>query len=214
MNAGMSITSQTTAVLCFSAATSRLQILMLLDSFAMHPDFIKVSSHLFNHPLMSSILRSLEVDNSSTVCAVAMSVVVKLLPVAALQAYDDLKRALPRLFAILGGILCWKAKGRSTHVNDTAYSDLVDHHESDSPRAGKEAGQLQVREELQWERLERTFERRTILSSGAETFLYVSVLSLPMQLSFLPFETPLRTLLKKMWNLHGWMVGRMFWTNC
>lgn len=107
---------------------------------------------------MSSILRSLEVDNSSTVCAVAMSVVVKLLPVAALQAYDDLKRALPRLFAILGRILCWKAKGRSTHVNDTAYSDLVDHHESDSPRAGKEAGQLQVREELQWERLERTFD--------------------------------------------------------
>lgn len=124
----------------------------------MQPDFVRVSSHLFNHPLMSNILRSLEVDNSSTVCAVAMSVVVKLLPVAAINAYDDLKRALPRLFAILGRILCWKARGRTTHVNDTAYSDLVDYHESDNPRTGKEGEQLQVREALEWERLERTFD--------------------------------------------------------
>ncbi|KAI5124581.1 hypothetical protein M0805_003100 [Coniferiporia weirii] len=161
---------------CFVSPSSRLQILTLLDSLVTHPSFTDISSALFTHPFMTSIFRSLEVDNSSTVCAVELSLLVKILPAAAITAYGPLKTDLPRLFGILGRVLCWKSRGdRSAQVGEVSYSDLLDYDDQTlvTEMEGKESEdetedfkehwqtKLNVREDLSWKRLERTFDLST-----------------------------------------------------
>lgn len=160
---------------CFRTPSSRLQILTLLDSFITQPSFVEISSSVISHPLLSSLLISLEVDNSSTVCAVELACLVKLLPVAAVKSFSVLKETLPCLLGILGRVLCWKSRnGRLQQVNKVAYSDLLDYND-DSLLAEAERKEeqdtleivenrqlkLKLRDDFQWERLERTFDMST-----------------------------------------------------
>lgn len=159
----------------FRSPSSRLQILTLLDSFITHPSFIEISSSIISHPLLTSLLLSLEVDNSSTVCAVELACVIKLLPVAAIGSFQVLVDSLPRLLGILGRVMCWKSRnGRTQQMNKVAYSDLLDYNDDTLlVQAEKNEEQdileivenkqlkLTVREDLGWERLERTFDMST-----------------------------------------------------
>ncbi|EJD05853.1 uncharacterized protein FOMMEDRAFT_139182 [Fomitiporia mediterranea MF3/22] len=161
---------------CFKTSSSRLQLISLLDSLVSQPSFLDISSAVFTHPLMGSIFRSLEVDNSSTVCAVELALLVKILPCAAIKAYGPLKDILPRLLGILGRVLCWKARGGQVKQGGcVTYSDLLDYDDpaliaemekkelDDEIEDLKETWQskLEIREELEWDRLERTFDMST-----------------------------------------------------
>ncbi|KAH8117372.1 Hamartin protein-domain-containing protein [Phellopilus nigrolimitatus] len=161
---------------CFTTPSSRLQILILLDSLVAHPSFIDISAKLFTHPFLSSIFRSLEVDNSSTVCAVELALLIKILPAAAIKAYEPLKDALPRLFGILGRVLCWKSyTGRNMQDSKVPYSELLDYDDTgllekiekkeleddiEDFKANWQA-KLRIKEDLDWKRLERTFDMST-----------------------------------------------------
>ncbi|THH07304.1 hypothetical protein EW145_g3485 [Phellinidium pouzarii] len=161
---------------CFVSPSSRLQILTLLDLLVTQPSFIDISSILLTHPFMSSFFRSLEVDNSSTVCAVELSLLVKILPSSAIKSYEHLGDALPRLLGILGRVLCWKSRsGYSTQIGKVSYSDLLDYDDKDLVSAmekkeledeiedfkGNWQAKLRIREDLSWKRLERTFDLST-----------------------------------------------------
>ncbi|KAL5529209.1 hypothetical protein ACEPAG_5183 [Sanghuangporus baumii] len=161
---------------CFEVPSSRLRIVTLLDCLAAESSFPDIAPEVFAHPFMGSIYRSLEVDNSSTVCAVELSLLVKLLPVATITAYLTLRGVLPRLYGILGRVLCWRAAlDQVLHGEKVPYSALLD-YEDKEPAAGIEESvleeeverlqetrfsKLEIREDLNWIRLERTFDLST-----------------------------------------------------
>ena len=131
---------------------------------------------VFRGPLFEHILLSLQVDDSLATCAVGLSVVTKLLPFAAIQAYDDLKQVLPRLFSILGRTLCWRlsedrpSQGiRYRDLLDQADEALVQELEQNELEEDKEGAMehrtpmLHLREGLQWDRLERSDEAIAIV---------------------------------------------------
>ena len=127
---------------------------------------------MISHDLTLSILRSLEIDTSSTLCTVALSVIFKPLVAAAIKAYDKLKEILPRLLGILGRMLCWKPLRRQRGPNDVTYQDLLDSEDrvrieelearelEDVLKDAKKDGyrNLKIREELHWEQLGHSFD--------------------------------------------------------
>lgn len=103
---------------------------------------------------MSSLLFSLTLDNSSTVCTTGLTVLVKLLPIFALRAPEALRDMLPQLFAITARILCWRERRRTSDlgsVDDIPDTGLEQELESEAARV------LYVRPEVGWDRLELTF---------------------------------------------------------
>lgn len=158
---------------CFVTPSLRLQIVSLLDSLVAQPSFIDISSAVFTHPFMGCVFRSLEVDNSSTVCAVELALLVKVLPAAAIKAYEPLRDIMPRLLGILGRILCWKRRGRQySEGGKTPYSDLLSYDdnlliaEMEKKELEDEIQDLndskfEIREELSWDRLEQSFDLST-----------------------------------------------------
>ena len=151
----------------------RLQIIILLDYLAAQSTFIDIADIVFTHPFMDDIFRSLEIDNSSTVCAVELTLLQKILPATVIKAYEPLKDALPRLLGILGRVLCWKTSiGQTIQADVIPYSDLLDRDDGslvnkleeselrDEIEDQKNSWQfrLRPREELRWQRLERTFD--------------------------------------------------------
>ncbi|TDL27395.1 hypothetical protein BD410DRAFT_762281 [Rickenella mellea] len=177
----------TVAFHCFASPTSRLQILILLDSFISHPRFIDISPQFGCHPLLSSLLLSLQLDNSSTVCTFGMSALVKLLPILAIKACNELIRILPDLFAILGRIVTWKPYRAFGPPSLVPYADLLDQQDSSlvseleqterDDNVFSDGGQtsrdrLHLREGLSWERLEHSFD----ITSPPSPFQYFSFL--------------------------------------
>ncbi|KAG6376377.1 hypothetical protein JVT61DRAFT_2362 [Boletus reticuloceps] len=92
----------------FGTPASRLQLLTLLDCFTSDPEFKLHAAVFARHPLMNSLLNSLLLDNSSTTCTIGLTMLVKLLPIFAVKACEELKIFLPRLFAILARTICWE----------------------------------------------------------------------------------------------------------
>ena len=156
---------------CFVTPSLRLQIVSLLDTLISQPSFIDISSAVFTHPVIGCIFRSLEVDNSSTVCAVELALLVKVLPAAAIKAFEPLSDMLPRLLGILGRILCWKGRGGQHPEGGKApYSDLLSYddniliaekQEQENVSQDSKDTQLEIRGELSWNRLERSFDLST-----------------------------------------------------
>ena len=161
---------------CFETPSSRLQIVTLLDCLVAEPSLPEFVSDVFGHPFMGSIYRSLEVDNSSTVCAVELALLVKLLPAATIKAYGTLRAILPRLYGILGRVLCWRTgAGQVPHGEKVPYSALLDYEDKELEAEIEEGileeeiedfketqyAKLEVREDLNWTRLERTFDLST-----------------------------------------------------
>ncbi|KAG2144759.1 hypothetical protein BD769DRAFT_1347188 [Suillus cothurnatus] len=138
----------------FATPSSRLQLLILFNRYTSEPSFQSLAATLADHPLLDSLLNSLLLDNSSTVCTIGLTVIVKLLPIFAVKACEKLKMMLPRLLAILARIICWKERsvpklafeGSATgDAQASAYNEFT------------ASSNLPLRPELGWERLELMF---------------------------------------------------------
>lgn len=153
----------------FATPASRLQLLILLDCFISDPEFQSHAADFARHPLTNSLLNSLLLDNSSTMCTIGLTMLVKLLPIFAVKACEELKIFLPRLFVIFARIICWQENSSSV----LASTALVD-----DGGAGKQAEEygrltgLELRHELGWERL----ELRLTTSSAPPSDAYFSSL--------------------------------------
>ncbi|KAI0831375.1 hypothetical protein BC628DRAFT_1311767 [Trametes gibbosa] len=166
---------------CYISPTSRLQLLILLNAYTSQPSFPDHAPVLASHPLMTSLLHSLIFDNSSTVCTIALTVLIKLLPIFAVKACQQLKHLLPLLLVVLARILCWKERQSSSRIvqvlPDPEDSDgeeaSVSDDDDDVAREGSRS--LQIREDIGWERLELTFDGPASKAPSADryfTFLY------------------------------------------
>ncbi|KAG5221175.1 heat shock protein [Salix suchowensis] len=103
---------------------------------------------------MTSLLSCLLLDKSSTVCNIALTLVVKILPIFAVHANDELENMLPSLFAILARMMSWKERPPSTNLDDpdddfSADVEVLEPSMEDS---------LQLRADHAWQRLELSFE--------------------------------------------------------
>jgi hypothetical protein len=141
----------------FSAPSTRLPLLTLLNAYACQNSFDSCVAALANHHLMSSLLSSLLLDNSSTVCTINLTLLIKLLPALAVKACSELKRMLPRLFVILARLICWKERPPFHALLDT--DSTTPTHEVEALRLVYDPiPKLKVRMNLGWERLESTFD--------------------------------------------------------
>ncbi|EGO20906.1 hypothetical protein SERLADRAFT_452048 [Serpula lacrymans var. lacrymans S7.9] len=155
---------------CFATPSSRLQLLILLNYYTSQEKF-RSPLVLANHPLIFSLLSSLLLDNSSTICTIGLTVLVKLLPIFAVEACDNLKSILPQLLAILARIICWKERpvsGLSTEGqgDETQVSEEVDAAQD----LEEPSTVLQLHPELDWKRLELTFNAARSSAPPPENF--------------------------------------------
>lgn len=146
----------------FATPSSRLQLLILLNRYTSEPSFQSLAAALADHPLLDSLLNSLLLDNSSTVCTIGLTVIVKLLPIFAVKACEELKIMLPRLLAILARIICWKERFVPKPVfkegaEDTDESSADGDAEASAYNEFTASSNLPLRPELGWERLELMF---------------------------------------------------------
>ncbi|KAJ7470633.1 hypothetical protein FB451DRAFT_1254355 [Mycena latifolia] len=153
----------------FAAPSSRLQLLILLNLYTSVPSFQSSASVLATHPLMSSLLYSLLLDTSSTLCTIALSILVKLLPIFAVEACEDLKKMLPRLLSILARILCWRERPPLTSPQSPEEGIPVIEQELDDTSPA-----LSVRSDLSWQVLELSFN--TTVSSTPSPRQYYTLL--------------------------------------
>ncbi|KAI8998572.1 hypothetical protein BD414DRAFT_533409 [Trametes punicea] len=166
---------------CFVSPSSRLQLLILLNAYTSQPSFPDHAHVLASHPLMVSLLYSLTFDNSSTVCTIALTILIKLLPIFAVKACEQLKRLLPHFLIVLARIICWKERQSSAPIipvlPDPEDSDdeeaLASDDDGDTDREGSRP--LPIREDIEWERLELTFDGPASKAPSPDryfTFLY------------------------------------------
>lgn len=147
--------------------SSRLQLFTLLNVFSCAPNFSSAAQILPKLPLMEHLLLSLSLDNSSTACTLAVTLIVKLLPFFAVHAREALKEMLPRLFAVLARIMCWKrrraSKGRT--LSDEAVDvDFEKELEQETNPV------LTVSKDVQWERLDMIFNVTTPMPPSSRPF--------------------------------------------
>ena len=107
---------------CFSSTSARLQLLIFLNNYSSHPDFPPHSKVLANHPLLDSLVLSLELDQSSAACAVGLTLVSKLLPLLAVHAPNTLVSRLPQFISILARISSWHMGTPQDTTEDEASS--------------------------------------------------------------------------------------------
>ena len=166
---------------CFASSSSRLQLFGLLNRYTAEPLFDQHGCVLATHPLMPSILTSLLVDNSTTACTIGLTMLTKLLPIFAVQDCGALKRMLPQLFAILGRIICWREREPPTSP-PTPLPEGVAPDGDNSATETKYSAQaiggnriLDTNPDLQWERLELSFDSTAAPAPSFRqyfTFLY------------------------------------------
>jgi hypothetical protein len=108
---------------------------------------------------MNSIMTSLMVDNSTTICAMSLNLLTKLLPLFAAHAREELKLIMSPLFAILARVMCWKESAAAFNAADlAACSDLDDSEGEVSPTSVVEVARtFDIRPELEWQRLDHSF---------------------------------------------------------
>ncbi|KAF8894671.1 hypothetical protein BD779DRAFT_1434819 [Infundibulicybe gibba] len=148
----------------FSTPSSRLQILTLLHSYISGTQFETAANVLGSHPLISRVLCSLLLDNSSTVCTTGLTLFVKLLPMLAVHACEDLKILLPKLLAILARAICWKKRRGLSAAGGDLDAEL------DRELAKEANPPLQIRSDLDWNRLDATFNGTPSTPPNARPF--------------------------------------------
>lgn len=151
----------------FATPSSRLQLFNLLNLLTCGPSFPDSVKILIQHPLMNNMLLSLFLDNSSTACTLGVTLIVKLLPFFAVYAPDDLKALLPKLFAILARIMCWKerraAKARIP-ADENVDVDFERELEKETNRP------LRIAPEITWERLDMVFDTTISLPPSSRPY--------------------------------------------
>jgi hypothetical protein len=138
---------------CFASPSSRLQLLIFLNLYSSQPAFPQLSPIMAVHPLLNSLILSLEVDSSSTACTVGLTLFTKLLPIFAVHAPDALKSNLPHFLAILARVLCWKI--RQTNLPSFLYPEYSGDAEEIQELEG--TPEPEIFPNLEWQRLELTF---------------------------------------------------------
>jgi hypothetical protein len=166
---------------CFASPSSRLQLIGLLNRYTTEPLFEQHAYVLALHPLMSSIITSLLLDSSSTACTISLTMLTKLLPIFAVKDCATLKRLLPQLFAILARILCWPEGTSTTSAHSPLPEGIASEEEQGAlerehlGEATKASRTLDVNMDLQWERLDLSFDSSAALAPTPQryfTFLY------------------------------------------
>jgi len=149
----------------FSNPSARLQLMIFTNLYVSNAAFESSASTLVTHPLMASILHSVLLDNSTTCCTIGLTVLTKLLPIFAVHAPPNLVDFVPILFAILARIACWKQRLLNHDIETDGCADELDPDNH---------GDLQIRTELEWQRLETTFLQSSPVTSLRPyfTFLY------------------------------------------
>ncbi|KAI0725152.1 hypothetical protein C8Q72DRAFT_786064 [Fomitopsis betulina] len=143
---------------CFTLPTSRLQLLILLNTYTSQPTFPNVASVMTSHRLTTTILHSLLFDNSSTVAVIALAVLTKLLPIFAVKATEQLKRYVPLLVLVLARVVCWRERPapKPTKTPDDSASEFGRASDEDEGLP-EEVYMPPIHEDITWERLEQTF---------------------------------------------------------
>lgn len=134
---------------------------MLMNVYTSQESFPSCAAVLAKHPLMESLLRSLLLDNSSTMCTTGLTVLVKVLPIFAVHACENLKHLLAQFLAVLIRIICWRERPLSA-LKAYASSQLDDVPPEAEAALDQELQEdtrpLQVRPDIGWEKLESTFD--------------------------------------------------------
>ncbi|KAJ7219154.1 hypothetical protein GGX14DRAFT_590318 [Mycena pura] len=152
----------------FANPASRLQLLILINLYTSVPTFQSFAAVLATHPLMSSLLHSLLLDNSFTSCTIEMSIFVKLLPIFAVEASEALKSILPQLLSILAKMLCWRERPRRITPQSPEEEAVEEEPDQDTGPA------LCLRDDLSWQVLELSLDGMTSAPSPRHyyTLLY------------------------------------------
>jgi len=123
---------------------------------------------------MSSLLLSLLLDNSSTVCTIGLTLLENLFPMFAVQACEQLKSMLPKFLTILARLLCWKERPPSIRNSPTQDMDLAEDTDSEAEQDLMANHTFETRPDLHWERLELSF--RATASSAPSPRRYFTIL--------------------------------------
>lgn len=126
---------------------------------------------------MQNLLWSLLLDSSSTVATLGVTLLVKLLPAAAVHAPETLKPMLPKLLAILARIMCWKERPASLSlvpytptVNQERRPNIDESLERELEHETNPSLSLQILPSIQWKRLEMTFNHATSLPPSSRNY--------------------------------------------
>ncbi|KAJ7098041.1 hypothetical protein B0H15DRAFT_823860 [Mycena belliarum] len=138
----------------FALPSSRLQLLILLNLYTSAPSFQSSAAVLASHPLMHSLLDSLLLDRSSTLCTMGLGIIVKLLPILAVEACDYLKSILPRLLSILARGLCWIERPPPESPQSPEEGPAVVEPELDDTHTSPT---LRLKPDIPWQVLELSF---------------------------------------------------------
>jgi hypothetical protein len=141
---------------------------MLLNVYTSGPSFESSSKVLADHPMMTSVLSSLILDNSSTACTAGLTFLVKLLPIFAVHVPEVLKSMLPRLLAVLARLMCWKERPASGLPTDNPPNEEVEQElEHEVNRV------IPIRSTFNWRRLEMIFNATPSLPPCPRSFFTV-----------------------------------------
>jgi hypothetical protein len=152
----------------------RLQLLNFLNILTSHPSFASEAAPILAvHPVMETLLHSLQLDDSSLGCILALAVTVKIIPMFARSATEPLKTLLPHLLAVLARILCFDADHAIESQDDTSATsgdEGTDDVHSQQPLIRLGIGVLQPRTDLKWRKLEQSPANSTLLPSPNQLF--------------------------------------------
>ena len=144
----------------------RLQVLGLLCSFVrlQGPHLYQV----LQTPLFEHLLQCLQIDTSTTVISLALTILIMFMP----HICNSLAKYLPQLFFVYTRILCWDKYGvvRLEELKTPVSPGGKETHRADSPASGKEDSLGNV-----WQKLESSFEIATSTTPDVSdffTFLY------------------------------------------
>ncbi|KAF8472002.1 Hamartin protein-domain-containing protein [Kalaharituber pfeilii] len=144
----------------------RLQVLGLLCSFVrlQGPHLYQV----LQTPLFEHLLQCLQIDTSTTVISLALTILIMFMP----HICNSLAPYLPQLFFIYTRVLCWDKYGvvRLEEIKVTSTAGGKETHRADSPASAKEdsAGNF-------WQKLDSSFETASSTTPDVSdffTFLY------------------------------------------
>ncbi|CAL1704493.1 unnamed protein product [Somion occarium] len=164
---------------CFASPPSRLQLLLLLNSFTSQAKFPDVAHVMASHVVTQSLLYSFTFDNSTTLCTIGLTMLTKLLPIFAVKACEDLKRVLPQLLIVLARTICWKQRAQSS-IHDLTPEDLgmssdivgnvVESTGAEDTDTMANRNTLPIRPDLDWERLDLVFYGATPVPPSPHQF--------------------------------------------
>jgi hypothetical protein len=159
---------------CFLTPSSRLQLLTFLNLYVSDKSFPpSAAAVLARHPLMSSLSRSLLLDNSSTVCTIGLTLLVNLFPIFAVEACPEFKSMLPNFLAILARILCWKERPPSIRGSPTQDNDVAADTDSEAEKEMAANRTFEIRSDIHWKRLETAFRATTSTAPSVRQYFTI-----------------------------------------